>query len=300
MKRSAFTLVELLVIIAIITLLAALLFTAINRARETARRNQCLAHERDLVVAINDYAGVNSGLPGYLNQLGTTPIHSWAVALFPHIGENKRYEALMKLPIGALPSSELLVSPPTLLCPSDNPRVKRLNYVVNCGPVFDEHINVDNAIAVTLFRDRRVGLTSINTKVKISEIPNGANNTILLSENIDVGDEKQSFGWAPLPADHDSLSPSDFEFRTASGFYTRDKNAVNSLGFIWSPQKEYAPNELTYPAGSSSHIPLPRPSSKHPGTVIVGFANGAAKPMNDDIDIMEYLKAVCVDSSKTL
>ncbi len=59
LKRSGFTLIEMLVVIAIIAILAGLLFPAINRALETAKRNQASADVRSIAGAItmfyNDY-----------------------------------------------------------------------------------------------------------------------------------------------------------------------------------------------------------------------------------------------------
>ena len=43
MRRSGFTLIELLVVIAIIAILAAILFPVFARARESARKTQCLS-----------------------------------------------------------------------------------------------------------------------------------------------------------------------------------------------------------------------------------------------------------------
>jgi prepilin-type N-terminal cleavage/methylation domain-containing protein len=51
----AFTLVELLVVIGIVGLLIALLFPVANRARESARRVQCLANLRQLTAAVIAY-----------------------------------------------------------------------------------------------------------------------------------------------------------------------------------------------------------------------------------------------------
>jgi prepilin-type N-terminal cleavage/methylation domain-containing protein/prepilin-type processing-associated H-X9-DG protein len=54
-RRAAFTLIELLVVIAIIGILASLLFPVFARAREAARRAQCLANVRNVALAVNMY-----------------------------------------------------------------------------------------------------------------------------------------------------------------------------------------------------------------------------------------------------
>jgi prepilin-type N-terminal cleavage/methylation domain-containing protein/prepilin-type processing-associated H-X9-DG protein len=54
-RRKAFTLIELLVVIAIIGILAAMLFPVFARARESARKTQCLANVKNIAIAWNIY-----------------------------------------------------------------------------------------------------------------------------------------------------------------------------------------------------------------------------------------------------
>lgn len=54
-KRSGFTLIEILVVIGIIALLAAILFPVLSRARESARAKSCMSNMQQLGLAFQQY-----------------------------------------------------------------------------------------------------------------------------------------------------------------------------------------------------------------------------------------------------
>lgn len=86
--RGAMTLVELLVVVAIIGLLAALMLPAVQAAREMARRAQCQSNLRQLGIAAALHVNAHSAFPiGCIGSLQSPDKRciSWNVQLLPFL-----------------------------------------------------------------------------------------------------------------------------------------------------------------------------------------------------------------------
>jgi len=94
----AFTLVELLVVIAIIAILIALLLPAVQAAREAARRTQCMNNLKQVGVALHNYESAIGTFPsGGLGRDNSGFArggfgHSWWVRIMPYIEQENIYE----------------------------------------------------------------------------------------------------------------------------------------------------------------------------------------------------------------
>jgi len=93
-KRRGFTLIEILVDVAIIALLAAFLFPVFSRARENARRASCQSNLKQIGLAFAQYTrDYDEHFPQAGDGSGTvTNFNAWAAALRPYIKSEQIFQ----------------------------------------------------------------------------------------------------------------------------------------------------------------------------------------------------------------
>lgn len=90
-RRSGFTILELLVAIAVVGVLAALLLPATMQSREAARRLQCQNNLRQMGTALHGFEAAKASFPPGHDAFQQRD-HSWCTAILPYLEQTELYQ----------------------------------------------------------------------------------------------------------------------------------------------------------------------------------------------------------------
>ena len=313
-SRFGFTIVELLVVIAVIGVLVALLLPAIQSSREAARRMSCQNNLRQFGIALHNYAEARKCFPSGAESHAyakdpSTPYNffRWSaiVRLMPYLEETTAYSSLdLTQP---LYGSNLKITPanqsgvaqlvPLFLCPSDLQKPVASGF----GPTNYATCTGSGAGGGTPFNAD--GIFFVNSEVIPSQVTDGLSHTAAMSESL--------LGAGPAPL----FDASRVDPRTTYAFVNavpltdaackqaRIWNFTDLRGFCWADGEyrctlynhHWGPNSPSIDCVSSqvtgnisvlySCYGWRSARSRHPGGVNVLMADGSGWFATDDIDI---------------
>ena len=318
-RARAFTLVEMLVVISIIAVLAALLLPAINMAREAARRAQCSNNLRNLQLAAtqfdqaktavpasrtywNDAKYMSTALPDNNNTTGA--ILTWVHEILSYVERqdvrtqveaalnsgNPVQAVAMKLNVVFCPSDEVddNLSPNTQLAYS------QLSYGINTGvpdnyevaPQLAEKTGFDwpqNGVS-----DNRIkgsGATQKVHKTTFQRIPDGQSNTILFVDNSDL----EEWNYAPTEYHVGIVWDDSLNLGQQLNRYPPGLNPPN-----------VKPDTLAaiYGTTPSATVLFARPLSQHPTGFMTAFCGGNVKFVSESIDYTVYCRLMTSEGAK--
>lgn len=173
--RPAFTLIEVLVVIAILAVLVGLLLPAIQVVREAANRTQCQRQLKQMALAAHTYHDAYHKFP---TASSSTYVSAFALLLPMLEGENltRKYDS-SKSPTDPANLAVTTVPVPTFLCPSMIPPQVRQStalssYAVCIGSNYAWGTGPDNGLIVR----GQFG------SVKIGDVKDGLSNTLMIGE----------------------------------------------------------------------------------------------------------------------
>ncbi|MDO4551320.1 MAG: DUF1559 domain-containing protein [Planctomycetia bacterium] len=203
--QKAFTLLELLVVMTIIGMLAAMTVPAVNMVRSAARKTQCANHLKQFGTAFSAFEASNGGYPPVRSS---DPRGGWSLALLPYMemkniyaqfddanifSQGKANQMLMRkrIPIFQCPATpdpdrlQYLDSGDGTAKVADNTGISTSGYAV--GSCTDYYVHDDGILLPDKKSDGgsrllQNVLAAKDTKTPYVSIPDGLSNTIILDE----------------------------------------------------------------------------------------------------------------------
>lgn len=287
-RCSGFTLIELMVVIAVISLLIAILLPAVQQAREAARRTQCLNHLKQTGIALHNYHDVHRTFPpasirpvGFADNGRDNPRSTWAIAILPMMEKANLFQQFDP----RLNSTDRVNQDVTLAivtayrCPSDpgtnsvfepvlTSIFSRGNYAANFGAA---------SWGERFWKDPKYrGVMGQNTAVRLSGVTDGASTTVCVAEIVAHPSRRDNRGaWAfPAPGASSVGLDCDQKCQGING------DPVNE----WIPYCDPAGGPSCHAQNSEESNAGPR--SVHPGIANVLMCDGSARNFSQTMDVL--------------
>ncbi|MDY3555511.1 DUF1559 domain-containing protein [Gemmata sp. JC717] len=197
-RRFAFTIIELLVVIGIVSILMGLLLSAMQKVRAAAARTQCQNTAKQLGLALHLYHDTRHTLPpGHRSPTHPErmPYSGWCVSALPYLEQTalaSRAEASYRTRPSPFypPHTDLNTVVPAFLCPADSRTLTAQTSIVTKNVVaFTAYLGVAGRDA-SVTRD---GVLYQDSAIRFGDITDGTSNTLLLGERPPSADFQ--YGW---------------------------------------------------------------------------------------------------------
>jgi prepilin-type N-terminal cleavage/methylation domain-containing protein/prepilin-type processing-associated H-X9-DG protein len=184
---AGFSLVELLVVLAILAVLLGLILAGVQRAREAASRVRCVNNLKQIGLALHGYHDTQGSLPPGVTPADdpSYPYMSWNTRLLPYLEQQALWQQTLRA--YAL-DKNFNHDPPhvglsTVLeaygCPSD-PRSGSLGYPTTIDPqgyAFTDYLGVTGVNS-----RRKDGVLFVDSQVRFADVTDGLSNTLAVGE----------------------------------------------------------------------------------------------------------------------
>jgi prepilin-type processing-associated H-X9-DG protein len=280
-KRSAFTLVEALLVIAIVAVLSTLLFSAIQQAREAANRAACANNLRQIGLACHSYHDNNDVFPpGYTaaanaDPTSTRPGWGWAAHLLPYLDQSALSQSIdFCWPIEAPGNAAArLTVVKVFLCRSDPSVPAAFTIVDGAGqPIVDaapiSYAATSGAAELDQIPGPLEGVFYRNSRMRIADITDGTTTTTL------IGDRSWNWSMATWAG---AVQGSVLHGGPRNPHRNSPDAAYPAPSFCLAQNKRF--NDRTDLDGALDDF-----SSLHPGGINMLFADGTVRFLRDTMD----------------